>query len=252
MNASLPPSQLKYLPLIQDPPASPARAWLNKEIERLAQTAANSPLPCEASNYLDLLLRMPSDGLESWAQHRYEQQGDPAPVFLLFESHYSDDQIGEGLPAAVVFKIDRRLLRELEHGVERIASGLYKSLEINIPPENVRWLSKLAFLQDNTVAPIGDWFDPEAHHMVGVASAMDMEIDEETVTYDDACQVYQGDEMVDASALTLSQQSRQIFIGARGYTKDHVLGTIVEPVATLKGKLAPHAPQKPTPPMERP
>lgn len=226
MNPNPPPSQQKHLPLIQDPPASPARSWLNQEVERVAQRGD-------------------------------ESSSDSAPVFLLFEPDYSDDQIGGSLPVAMVVKIDQRLFQEMERGVENIASGLYKSLELTIPPENVRWLRALALHQDNSVAPIEDWFDPEAHYMVGVADAMNMEYDDETVAYGDACQIYQGNEAVLASGLTISKGVglggvSQIYIGARGHTKDGAIGTIMEPIATLKHKLAPHAPKEPRPPVERP
>lgn len=149
-----------------------------------------------------------------------------AHAFILFEVTRSENNHFEDLPVAVMVRLSESLKDRVVGTQLDVESDFFRRAELNVKPEDVRWLSMLAFRKDNTVAPIDDWFDPERDQIIFAGDSNNMEFDDGRVEYDQYCTVYTAQGMP-VSTLTLEKHSGVILLGAQGETTQHfALGSI--------------------------
>lgn len=155
-------------------------------------------------------------------------QAQTPNTFILFEIIKSEDQHGENLPVAVIVRLSESLKDRLISSGLDVEADFYRRMDLNIKPEDVRWLSLVAFDSEGQLAPVEakvdgrtvDWYDPTRDQIIYAGDSANMSMEVGLADFGLACSVYNG-ESVPVSVLTLEKYQGQMLLGAGGETNSH-------------------------------
>lgn len=144
---------------------------------------------------------------------------DANPTFILFQLA-RPEQAEQKLPVAALVRIDAALGARLAGGLRSVMDDGYRSLDIALGPDDVRWLSVVAFRSDNTLAPVPDWFDPDSDALVYASESNNMELEDGVVEYSDCCVVYSA-ESIPSAGVELEKYAGRVLVSVSGETTSH-------------------------------
>lgn len=157
--------------------------------------------------------------------------------FLAFEVTRADDHPAN-FPVAGLVRLSDDVLRRLNKAVSEVEKGPYKSLELSVKDEDVKWLSMLAFRKDGSVAPVEGWFDPDRDTLLAAEDFYNMDYEDGRVEFDEACTVYSG-EPIRMSALEVESHQGKFYLYAGGETFSYWnIATNARDLSTIRADIA--------------
>ena len=111
-------------------------------------------------------------------------------TFILFPSHYDDSAYGNDLPVAVLIRVDAAVLSRMEAAVIDIERGNSSTSVLTLRDGDVRWIKKMGYRSDNSLAGIPGFFDPETDSVVALGDSLNMDIDDVGAEFAEECVVF--------------------------------------------------------------
>lgn len=109
-------------------------------------------------------------------------------LFVAFWSSYDDDAYGEDVPLGCVIRLGEAAIHRMNAWADRLQSGEMVSATVALDHDSIRWIKKVGYLSDNSVAPI-EGFMTGDDRLIASDAFLNAEIDVEA-DFQDACDVY--------------------------------------------------------------
>lgn len=110
------------------------------------------------------------------------------PMFAAFGSSYDDNAFGEDVPIGSVLRLDAAAFERLQRGARQVLSGDLGDVEVLLDGDAFRWIKKIGFTAENSVAPIPGFMAAE-DILVAQEAFLEAEMDV-LADYQDECDIY--------------------------------------------------------------
>lgn len=165
---------------------------------------------------------------------------EPA-IFLLAELSWGDDAYGENLPVAGLIRVTKITLQKVDHVAMLIQDGVIskRGAGIVVPAADVAWLTKVCFTEDNTLAAVPEFFDPEKDRVLYMCDVANMDLDGIRADFGDVCQkfVFSDQSESELSGLHMEECEGKS-VRVTGVANGFSMGGYFEPWPILRERIA--------------